>query len=247
MVRRLAIVLAITAVVVLGAAMPAWAHVSVSPSTATAGGFTTLVFQVPNEESDATTTKVEVHFPEGDDQAIADASVQAVNGWTVKVNKTALTTPITTDEGDSLDEKVSSVVWTADGDGIGDGEFQQFLVSVGLPDTEGDLLFPATQTYSNGTTVEWNQQATGGEEPEHPVPTVTLTAGSDSGSTPTTSASSSDGSKVNPAASASGAVKDAQDDADNAKTLGIVSLILGVIALIVGIIAVVTGRRRSTT
>jgi uncharacterized protein len=245
MVRRLAIVLVITALVVLGAALPAWAHVSVSPSTATAGGFTTLVFQVPNEESDATTTKVEVHFPEGEDQAIADASVQAVNGWTVKVNKAKLTTPITTDEGDSLDEKVSSIVWTADGDGIGDGEFQQFLVSVGLPDTEGTLLFPATQTYSNGTTVDWNEQATGSEEPEHPAPSVTLTAGSDEGSTPTTAASG-DGAKASAASNASGAVKDAQDDADSAKTLGIIALIVGVLALIVGIVAVAASRRRTT-
>jgi uncharacterized protein YcnI len=244
MVRRLAIVLVITVVVVLGAPLPAWAHVEVSPSEAAAGSETTLTFQVPNEESNATTTKVEVHFPEGDDEAIAAASVQPAAGWTVKVNTAKLTTPITTDEGDSLDTKVTSIVWTATGNGIAEGEFQQFLVSVGLPDKEGDLLFPTTQTYSNGDAVEWNEASTGGAEPEHPAPTVTLGAAA-SDTTPTTAASGN-GAKASAAASASGAVKSAQDDADNAKTLGIIALILGAIALIVGIVAVLTGRRRTT-
>ena len=81
--RRLAAFFAVIAVTLLAVGSSAWAHVSVSPSTATKGGFATLTFQVPNEEENANTTKVQVKFP--DDNPIADASVQPVAGWTVAV------------------------------------------------------------------------------------------------------------------------------------------------------------------
>ena len=144
------------------------AHVSVSPETATSGGFATFTFQVPNEKDDATTTKVQIQFPV--DAPIADASVKPVPGWTADVTKKKLTTPVTNDEGETLDEGVSSVTWTADdGKGIVDGQFQQFLVSVGLPEATS-LTFPAIQTYSDGSTVNWTEQTVeGGPEPDHPA------------------------------------------------------------------------------
>ena len=51
--RRLAAFFAVIAVTLLAVGSSAWAHVSVSPSTATKGGFATLTFQVPNEEENA--------------------------------------------------------------------------------------------------------------------------------------------------------------------------------------------------
>src|SRR5262249_9059997 len=110
MLRKLAVT-GVVAAAVLGWAAPAFAHVTVSPDEAPKGSFTTLTFQVPNEEESATTTKVEITFPS--DPAIADASVQPVTGWTVAVNKVKLETPVTTDEGDTLDERVDTVTWTA--------------------------------------------------------------------------------------------------------------------------------------
>jgi uncharacterized protein len=205
---------------------PASAHVSVSPKTATAGGFATLTFQVPNEKDDASTTKVQVQFPT--DTPMADASVQPVPGWTADVAKKKLTTPVTTDEGDTLDEGVASITWTAnDGKGILAGQFQQFLVSVGLPDAES-LTFPTIQTYSDGSTVNWAEQTVqGGPEPDHPAPVVTLTKGSEAASSPTsTTATASD------------------NDSDSGKTIAIIGLIVGVVALIVAAFALV-GRRRT--
>ena len=61
--RRIAIVLGSAALMVLVVALPASAHVSIQPSTATKGSFATIAFQVPNEEQ-AKTVKVEVKFPE---------------------------------------------------------------------------------------------------------------------------------------------------------------------------------------
>jgi uncharacterized protein len=238
MLRKLALTGIVVAAVV-GWATPAFAHVSVSPDEAPAGSFTTLTFQVPNEAADAGTTKVEVTFPS--DPAIADASVQPVPGWTVDVKKAQLETPVTTDEGDTLDERVDTITWTADdASAIKPGEFQQFRVSAQLPDEGDSISFPALQTYSNGDVVQWvDPTGPGTPEAEHPAPTVTLTAGGDEhggGDTTTTVAHGS----------ATGSVQTAQDDADTAKTIGIVAIIFSVIALI-GVGIVLARRSRSTT
>jgi periplasmic copper chaperone A len=242
-VRRIAIVLGTAAVLVVVMALPAAAHVSVSPSEATKGGFATLAFQVPNEEADATTTKVQVNLPE--DAPIADASVQPVPGWTVKVQHAPLTPPVTTDEGDEVDERVASVTWTATGDqGIGDGEFQEFRISARLPDDVDTMRFPTIQTYSDGTTVDWIEETpAGGPEPDHPAPEVTLANGdADRGvaTTTTTIRSASEGS-----AGATPASAVDQDDVDSAKTLAIVALVVGIIGVLVGIGGFVLGRRRA--
>ena len=211
--------------IVLFLAAPAYAHVSVTPTEAPAGGFTTLTFQVPNEKDDASTTKVEVSFPQ--DHPIADASVEAVAGWQIDVSKTKLETPVTTDEGESLDEAVNTITWTAtDGKGIAPGYFEQFNVSVGLPADAEALDFPTLQTYSNGDVVKWIDPVTeGGPEAEFPEPVVTLTTGGDDHTaTPTTTAGAS-------GEAATTSAQTAQDDADTAKTIGIVAIVFAVIAL----------------
>jgi Domain of unkown function (DUF1775) len=73
---------------------------------------------------------------------------------------------------------VHSATWTAaPGAGIAPDQFAQFRVDVKLPDS-GTASFPAAQTYSDGTVVRWDQPTTSGaSEPEHPTPTLTLTAG----------------------------------------------------------------------
>ena len=73
--RRRAIALAVPAA--------AQAHVTLQPNTAAAGAFTRLDVRVPNERDDASTTKVEVQFPDG----FASASYEPVPGWDVKVTK----------------------------------------------------------------------------------------------------------------------------------------------------------------
>ena len=77
---------------------------------------------------------------------------------------------------------VRSVTWTADTRaGISSDQFALFRVSVKLPN--GDSVgFPATQTYSDGTVVRWDQAPLpGGGEPEHPAPMLTLTGAPSTG------------------------------------------------------------------
>src|SRR3954471_12502150 len=82
-VRRIGIVFGTVAILVLIGAAPAWAHVTISPSSAPKGSDAVLTFNVPNEEADVNTTVVQVKFP--DEHPIADASVQPIAGWTAEV------------------------------------------------------------------------------------------------------------------------------------------------------------------
>jgi uncharacterized protein YcnI len=239
LVRRIAIVLGTAAIVVFVMALPAAAHVSIQPDTATKGGFATLAFQVPNEKEDAKTVQVEVKFP--DDHPIGEASAEPVPGWTTTVKTKKLSQPVKTDEGD-VTEGIDTITWKADsGQGLGAGEFQQFLVSMGLPDDADTLQFPTIQTYDNGDIVSWIQQTpAGGSEPENPVPELKLVAGESDGGTTATTAPPANGGTAAPASN----VK--KSDVDSAKTLAIVALIVGIVGLLAGVGGFAMGRRRPT-
>jgi uncharacterized protein YcnI len=174
---RLVVLAALVTGAVTLAALPAGAHVSVTPSSAPKGGFQVLSFNVPSEEADANTVKLEVTIPTKN--PIAFVSYQPMTGWTVDVEKTTLAKPVSSDDGD-VTEAVSKITWTATGDGLAPGQFDLFTISAGpLPTKTNKLTFKAIQTYSNGEVVSWIQQTVkGAPEPEHPAPTLTLTAAS---------------------------------------------------------------------
>ena len=112
------------------------------------------------------------------------------------------------------------------------GQFEQFPISVGLPDSTGPLVFKALQTYSDSNVVRWIEvPAAGGAEPDQPAPTVQLTATAE-----TAAASSSVTVPKNVAT---------QSDVDSAKTVGIIGVVVGAITLIVALVALFM-RRRAT-
>ena len=226
MIRRSVVALVGVLVLLVGVlASPAFAHVTISPEEAVKGSDAVLTFNVPNEMDNANTTQVEISFPT--DHPIAEASVLPIPGWTAKQTSVAVKTPIKTDSGDVTDA-VGTITWT--GGSIEPGQFQEFTVSVGLPDSTGPLVFKALQTYSNGQVVRWIEVATaGGAEPEHPAPAITLTAAkSDTATTP-----------------AATLPKDlaTSSDVDSAKTIGIIGIVLGALGLIVAIVALVRKSR----
>jgi periplasmic copper chaperone A len=236
MIRRTlaAAVAAGTAVLLLAA--PAAAHVTVSAPEAEPGGFATLTFNVPNEREDATTTSVRVTMPE--DAPLAFVSVEPVPGWTVDVQREALEEPVTV-EGEELTEAVSSITWS--GGSIGTGQFQRFVVSAGpLPEDADSLTFPAVQTYSDGEEVAWIEETPpGGEEPERPAPVLELTGADVDGASAATD---------EPTATTTAAGEaSAQDDADAAKALGIVAIVVGAVGLLVALAALLARRRPAGT
>ena len=196
------------------------------PDTAEAGGFTVLDVRVPNETDNADTTKVQLQVPSG----FTEASYQPVPGWSVKVAKKKLATPVKSDEGDTITEEVSEITWTGSGSQgkIAPGEFIDFPLSVQVPDKAGTTLtFKALQTYDDGKVVRWIGPA-GSDEP---APQVKITAAADTS-----------GATSAPASTKS----DSGDDDDGAsKGLGIAALVLGALGLLVGGVALARSRSRA--
>ena len=151
----------------------AWAHVEVKPESVVGGDFAEVAFSVPNEESHASTVKLTVLLPT--DTPLASVQTTPLPGWSVTTKERKLSKPIEL-EGAQISTVVSEITWTATADGIGPGQFEDFPVSLGVLPESGKLVFKAVQTYSNGNVVTWNETAVGGAEPEHPAPTLEVTA-----------------------------------------------------------------------
>jgi uncharacterized protein YcnI len=169
--QRAAAVSGLTVLTITLAAGAASAHVTANPGTAEPGSYSKVSFRVPNEEQGADTTKLKVDLPT--DHPIASVSVRPQPGWTIKVEKAKLAKPLESDGG-AITQAVSKITWS--GGKISPGEFQEFEVSMGpLPTNTDKLMFKAKQTYSSGQVVNWDQDpGSGGQEPEHPAPTVRL-------------------------------------------------------------------------
>lgn len=193
---RTAIVGVVATAGLMLSAIPAFAHITVTPGSVQAGSSAVLTFHVPNEESAADTTKVDVQIPV--DHPIAQLLVKPVPGWAVSVKTVKLAKPLVTDDG-QFTQAVSEVVWS--GGQIAPGQFQDFSVSADpLPQGVSQLTFKAIQTYSNGDVVRWIDLSQPGQPaPDHPAPVLTLTTGA-AAAPPASGASVSGRSTAAPAA-----------------------------------------------
>ncbi|NBE51438.1 YcnI family copper-binding membrane protein [Streptomyces boluensis] len=236
--KRVAAAGAVAASAVLVLSSPAFAHVSVQPEgEAAKGGYATVNFKVPNEQDDASTTKVEVNFPKN--HPLASVMPQPVPGWDVKVTKAKLDKPMEM-HGQKIDEAVSKVTWTADDKGIEPGTFQQFPVSLGaLPENSDQLVFKALQTYSNDDVVRWIEEPKeGAAEPESPAPVLQLTEAADEHGGAAADKASAD-SKSGEDATEQAAADSSSDGL--ARGLGIAGILVGAAGVAFGVLA---GRRR---
>jgi uncharacterized protein YcnI len=209
----------LTGALSVGAA-PAWAHVHVDAEDAAPGSTSILTFQVPNEsETRALTTQLSVTLPN-----VASAMTEAMPGWSVRLDK------------DVAAGTVRSVTWTATPNvGIAPDQFGLFRVSVKLPDQKSVTL-PATQTYSDGTVVKWDEPALpNGGEPEHPAPVLALTRG------PVEAPPAHDMAPTAQAASPAAAEPAHSASDDTARWLAGAALILAAI----GVVAALVSRRRT--
>jgi uncharacterized protein YcnI len=152
-----------TSVGLAAGAGPASAHVHADADNPEPGSTAVVTFRVPGEsEKGALTTQLSVKLPD-----VASARTEVMPGWTAALDR------------DTAAGTVRSVTWTADPKvGISPDQFALFRISVKLP--EGDsVVFPTTQTYSDGTVVQWDQTPLpDGSEPEHPAPEVSLAVAS---------------------------------------------------------------------
>ena len=186
----------------------AWAHVTVHPNTLPAGSSDVeLTFRVPNERDDANTVMLQVFFPTN--LPLLTVDVLPVPAWTATVQTQNLSTPVQTDDG-PVSQVVSEVTWKATAGGIGQGQYEDFDVAVGVvPDKAADLVFKALQTYSSGEIVRWIEVPIAGQpEPDTPAPVLTITGGSHKTS------------------SAATAAPNAHGGSSTALTLGVVAVVL---------------------
>lgn len=224
-----------TAAIVATIALPeiAQAHVTVQPGTAEGGSFSAVAFRVPNERDDANTTKIQVVLPT--DQPIGSVQTRPMQGWKITTQKRHLAQPIDF-FGTKLDSVVSKITWTATDGGLRPGQYNDFNVSLGPLPKSGSLAFRALQTYSSGEQVNWNEVAVDPSvEPEHPAPTLTLTAAApkaDTSDTAATDAKAAD-QKAAPAA-----------QSDSTST---VTVVLAGAALLVSLVTAAFAWRRRRT
>ena len=103
----------------------------------------------------ADTVKVEVQMPDG----VESATPQYLPGW------------------DATVDEAGPVVVTWEGGPLPHDQFQEFGLSIRMPDTPGETaLFPTIQTCESGEEVAWVEETPeGGEEPEHPAPAIAIT------------------------------------------------------------------------
>lgn len=135
--KRTGTMLAVCLIAMMMFAGIASAHVTVLPNESTQGKYEVFTVRVPTEKEIAT-VKVEVRFPTG----VTVSRFEPKFGWKYDVTK------------DSTG-KITSVTWTATGEGLGATEFGEFKMSGKVDNDAKDLAWKAYQTYKDGSVVEW--------------------------------------------------------------------------------------------
>ena len=113
------------------------AHVTVSPEKVEQGAYEIFSVKVPTE-GEQPTTKVMVKAPDG----VNISRVAPMFDWSYEMEK-------------SEDGKVTSITWTANGEGLLPGEFTQFNMQGKVGEDATSLEWKAYQTYADGKVVEW--------------------------------------------------------------------------------------------
>ena len=220
-------------------AVAASAHVAVTSPDAVRGGELALVsFRVPTESEKASTVKVTITLPA--ETPVAEVAVRPIPGWNATIADRKLASP--TKVGDfTLTSVPSSVTWTAaSGSGVKPGQFQSFDITIApVPDVD-TMVFSATQTYSDGSVVQWDQEpAADGTEAEFPHPELVLAAGE-----PEASPSASPSPTASPSVTVTASAVAAPES--SASGSGTVALVASLVAVGLGAVALVVALRRRT-
>jgi uncharacterized protein YcnI len=114
------------------------AHVTVLPKETTQGSYEMFTVRVPSENDTVPTTQIKVEFP-------SDVNISRFEpkpGWNYEIEKDA-------------SDKITSVTWTAEGEGLSSTEFGLFYMQGKVADEAKEIVFKAYQTYQDGSVVEW--------------------------------------------------------------------------------------------
>jgi uncharacterized protein YcnI len=124
------------------------AHVTVQPKETTQGSYEVFTVRVPSENESVPTTQVKVEIS-------SDVNITRFEpkpGWKYELQKDA-------------SDKITSVTWTAEGEGLSSTEFGHFNMQGKVADTATEIVWKAFQTYQDGSVVEW----VGAQDAEKPA------------------------------------------------------------------------------
>lgn len=222
--------LAAVTFVALGSA-PVWAHATINPSEAPADSFARFAFRIGHGCEGSPTTEIAIQIPDG----VVSVKPELVPGWEYETVVGELSEPVML-HGEKITEGVQQVRWFG-GPPIPDGAFQEFGLSVRLPDAPGETLyFPVIQTCEEGEHA-WIERPAEGQSPgdlEEPAPALTLTEGGSGHGQAAADAASGDEDTL------TSAVRDAEAAASQARILAVAALVA---ALAAGGAAVALARR----
>ncbi|MBB3114357.1 uncharacterized protein YcnI [Paenibacillus phyllosphaerae] len=184
------------------------AHVTVWPKETTQNSYEVFTVRVPSESENVTTTSVQVRIPEG----VNVSRVEPKGGWTYALEQAA-------------DGVITSVTWTAEGEGLKQVEFTEFRVSGKVAEDASELVWKAYQTYSDKSVVEW----IGAADADYPASVTSVAAGTGEG----------DGHGHGAATTTDTAATDAATDAASEESSSNMPLILSIIAVALAAVSVV--------
>lgn len=153
----------------LGFSASAQAHIVASPNTAESGAWFRTDLRVSHGCDGSDTTKIIVTIPH--DVLIIKPQVKP--GWKIDIEKVTLKKPVQGPHG-VITEVTHTISWTGL---LPDAFFDEFGLTMKLPEKTGVLAFPTKQICVKGET-DWKDTS---DETEHhhgadfPAPTVTLT------------------------------------------------------------------------
>ncbi|MGB3376362.1 MAG: YcnI family protein [Microbacterium sp.] len=223
--------LALAAVVTLGSAPAASAHVAIAESEVSAGSHAVLTFSVPHGCEGSPTTRVAIRIPDG----INDVTPTRSSFYTVEKVMEELPDPITDSHGSEITQRVDQVVYEATTPLPAD-QRDAFELSLQIPeDAAGTTLyFPTVQTCEEGETA-WVQLPESGADAhdlDAPAPSVdVIAAGSTAASDAATDAAAASGSE------SASVVATTPVSGDDQAPLAITALIVGALGLLTGLLA----------
>jgi uncharacterized protein YcnI len=227
-------------------ASAASAHVTISPGEAPADGYVVLTVAFGHGCEDSPTTQLRIQMPED----IPEVAPSLEPDWTVEKVTETLDEPIDMGEGETLTERVSEVVYTANTP-VPNGYYASMDMSVKLPNTPDETIyFPVIQTCESGETAWIEIPVEGEEEPEHPAPGIALTeatgghgggGGDEADAEAEEAVAEADAAAGDAVADEAAADSDSDDSSSN--TLAIVALVVGALGVILGGVAFASSRK----
>jgi uncharacterized protein YcnI len=128
-------------------AASAQAHVTLETPRAAAGSYYKAVFRVGHGCAGSPVTQLIVNIPPG----VQGAKPMVKPGWRIDIERAQLATPVTS-HGVTVTEDVSVIRFT--GGPLPDTHYDEFALSVKLPDAAGPLYWKVSQVCEQGR-VDW--------------------------------------------------------------------------------------------